>query len=66
VRSDPAGADIVVNDHQRLGVTPADLDLAPGRYRVAVSRSGYRPIIQEIELTEGKPQNLQVTLSPQN
>jgi hypothetical protein len=66
VRSDPAGADIVVNDHQRIGTTPADLDLAPGRYRVAVSRSGYRPIIQEIELTAGKPQNLEVTLSPQN
>jgi serine/threonine-protein kinase len=66
VRSDPAGADIVVNDRQRLGTTPADLDLAPGRYRVAVSRNGYRPIIQEIELAAGKPQNLEVTLSPQN
>jgi serine/threonine-protein kinase len=66
VRSDPAGADIVVNDNKRIGTTPADVDLAPGRYRVAVSRSGYRPVIQEIELTAGKPQNLEVTLSPQN
>jgi serine/threonine-protein kinase len=66
VRSNPAGADIVVNDRQRLGITPADVDLPPGHYRVAVSRSGYRPVIQEIELTAGKPQNLEVTLSPQN
>jgi hypothetical protein len=66
VRSDPSGADIVVNDRQRLGTTPAEVDLAPGRYRVAVSRNGYRPVIQEIELTAGKPQNLEVTLSPQN
>jgi len=66
VRSDPAGADIVVNDRQRLGTTPADIDLPPGRYRVAVSRNGYRPVIQEIELTAGQPQNLEVTLSPQN
>jgi serine/threonine-protein kinase len=66
VRSDPAGADIVVNDNRRVGTTPADVDLAPGRYRVAVSRNGYRPVIQEIELTAGKPQNLEVTLSPQN
>jgi serine/threonine-protein kinase len=66
VRSNPAGAEIVVNDRQRLGITPADVDLPPGHYRVAVSRSGYRPVIQEIELTAGKPQNLDVTLSPQN
>jgi hypothetical protein len=66
VRSDPAGADIVVNDNKRIGTTPADVDLAPGRYRVAVSRNGYRPVIQEIELTAGTPQNLEVTLSPQN
>ncbi len=66
VRSNPAGAEIVVNDNRRIGVTPADVDLAPGRYRVAVSRNGYRPVIQEIELTAGKPQSLDVTLSPQN
>lgn len=66
VRSDPAGADIVVNDRQRVGTTPADVELPPGRYRVAVSRNGYRPVIQEIELTAGQPQNLEVTLSPQN
>jgi serine/threonine-protein kinase len=66
VRSDPAGAEIVVNDNRRVGTTPADIELAPGRYRVAVSRNGYRPVIQEIELTAGKPQNLEVTLSPQN
>ena len=66
VRSDPTGADIVVNDNKRIGTTPADVDLAPGRYRVAVSRNGYRPVIQEIELTAGTPQNLEVTLSPQN
>lgn len=66
VRSDPAGAEIVVNDTRRVGTTPADVELAPGRYRVAVSRNGYRPVIQEIELSAGKPQNLEVTLSPQN
>jgi serine/threonine-protein kinase len=66
VRSDPAGADIVVNDTQRMGATPADIDLPPGRYRVAVSRSGYRPVIRDIELTAGQQQNLEVTLSPQN
>jgi hypothetical protein len=66
VRSNPAGADIVVNDRQRIGTTPTDVDLPPGRYRVAVSRNGYRPVIQEIELTAGQPQNLEVTLSPQN
>ena len=66
VRSNPAGAEIVVNDNRRIGTTPADVDLAPGRYRVAVSRNGYRPVIQEIELTPGKPQSLEVTLSPQN
>jgi serine/threonine-protein kinase len=66
VRSEPAGADVVVNDRQRVGTTPAEVDLPPGNYRVAVSRSGYRPVIREIELAPGQPQNLDVTLSPQN
>jgi serine/threonine-protein kinase len=66
ITSNPAGAEIVVNDRQRAGTTPREMELAPGKYRVAVSRPGYRPVIREIELAAGQRQTFEAVLTPLN
>ena len=38
--------------------------LLPGRYRVAVHAIGYRPTVQEVELSPGKPLRWRVALEP--
>jgi eukaryotic-like serine/threonine-protein kinase len=43
VQSDPPGAAIAVNGKPRTEVTPAALSLAPGKYKVTLSKAGFAP-----------------------
>ena len=56
-------ADVLV-DGQRVGKTPliATVTVAPGRHRVEVTRAGYRPSAQAIELQDGATGHL--TINP--
>lgn len=65
VVSNPAGALVSVNGIV-MGQTPLDLTLAPGRYRVALSRFGYEEWSQTVELKQGSEITLeaQLTMSP--
>jgi len=58
--SSPAGADVFI-DGGRVGTTPYAARLAPGNYRVRVSRKGYALWEQEIDLREDR--RVLVTLS---
>ncbi|HEY7192677.1 MAG TPA: TonB-dependent receptor [Gemmatimonadales bacterium] len=40
------------------------LNLAPGRYTLAVRRHGYAPAVREVVLTPGMPAELQIMLTP--
>ena len=41
VQSDPPGAAIALNGKPRPEITPASLTLAPGKYKVTLSKPGY-------------------------
>ena len=66
VKTTPPGARIVLNDRRRSGTTPAELDLAPGSYRISLSLAGHRSIIKDIELPANQPLTIEAALSARN
>ena len=40
------------------------LNIAPGRYTLAVRRHGYAPVVREVVVTPGTPTELQIMLTP--
>ena len=66
VKTTPPGATIELNDRDRHGFTPAELDLPPGRYRISLTLAGHRPFIKDIELPASGPVTIDEALSPRN
>ena len=66
VKTTPPGATIELNDRDRHGVTPAELDLPPGSYRISLTLAGHRPFIKDIELPASGPVAIDEPLSPRN
>ncbi len=64
VRTEPSGATLLVDGEER-GVTPAELELAPGSHRVALTAEGHAAQEQTIELAPGGRQELALTLAEQ-
>ncbi|MDW8031589.1 MAG: PEGA domain-containing protein [Candidatus Bipolaricaulota bacterium] len=62
VISNPTGALVSVNGIV-VGQTPLELTLAPGRYRVALSRFGYEEWSQTVELKRGSEVTLEAQLT---
>lgn len=61
VRSTPNG--VVVNANGRvMGTTPLTVELPAGRYRLRLSKRGYRPITGTYDLTDGKSLEIAATL----
>jgi WD40 repeat protein len=53
--SEPAGADIVLNDKAHHGTTPARISrLLPGTYRVRLEKDGFQPFVRDIEITSSQ------------
>ncbi|MGH2426140.1 MAG: PEGA domain-containing protein [bacterium] len=61
VKSTPPGAIVQLNARQ-VGKTPVTLKLAPGTYKLTISRSGYAPVTRTITVRAGKAASLNVTL----
>lgn len=61
VRSTPTGATVQLNARQ-VGKTPVTLKLAPGTYKLTISRSGYATVTRTITVRAGKTAALNVTL----
>jgi hypothetical protein len=57
VTTSPAGATVVV-DGQPSGTTPATINLPSGRHGVAISRTGYAEVREEVEIEAGKTKTL--------
>jgi serine/threonine protein kinase len=64
VISDPPDANIALDGEQQIAKTPASLSLAPGTYRITVTKPGYEPYRQELEVTAGQPVHINTTLQP--
>jgi serine/threonine protein kinase len=63
VRSDPAGASIVVDGTPRMEKTPAVLTLPTGSHRIEVRREGYRPSQQSVDVKDSGLTNMEVKLT---
>lgn len=57
VTTSPAGATVVV-DGQPSGTTPATIKLSSGKHGVAISRTGYADVLEEVEIEAGKTKTL--------
>ena len=62
ITSDPSGAQVSV-DGNFLGRTPAEIDIAPGRHTITISKPGCRTWERTLELSAGK-MTLAATLYP--
>ena len=64
VVSDPPDATILVNGEQQIAKTPSSLSLAPGNYRIAITKQGYEPYRAQLVVTAGQSARLNTTLEP--
>jgi hypothetical protein len=62
VRSDPAGAGILV-DGAVSGVTPATLSLVPGEYEITIRQNSYEPWSRSIKVAEAERPVIDVRLA---
>ncbi len=60
-KSEPAGA-VVRIDGRGIGLTPLRTDLAPGRHRITLEHSHYRPAVIDLSLERGDRVERQVLL----
>jgi len=65
IKTQPKGAQIMVNSRVLDKTTPFDFYLNPGTYVIDVTMSGYRPIHRVVSLQEGEKMAIQETLSPE-
>jgi hypothetical protein len=61
VRSDPAGAEILL-DGKFVGNTPGNLQLVPGTYNLSVRLQGYEPWQRELSVIPGSEAGVQAKL----
>jgi serine/threonine protein kinase len=65
IKTQPKGAQIMVNNRVLDKTSPFDFYLNPGTYVVDITMSGYQPLHRVISLQEGEKLAIQETLSPQ-
>ncbi|WP_088857970.1 PEGA domain-containing protein [Thermococcus profundus] len=63
VNSDPAGAKVYVNGTYE-GITPLNLTLSPGTYRIKLSKEDYENYTTTITLNPGESKTISPVLSP--
>ncbi len=61
ISSSPGGATVRLGTRP-VGKTPVTLRVAPGTYKVTISRPGYATVTRTITVKQGKPASLGVTL----
>lgn len=65
IKTQPKGAQIMVNNRVLDKTTPFDFYLNPGTYVIDITMSGYQPVHRVISLQEGEKTAIQETLSPE-
>jgi formylglycine-generating enzyme required for sulfatase activity len=59
VRSQPSGADVIV-DGSSMGITPLTTDLGAGRHRLELRLAGFKPHASTLEVVANEPRTLGV------
>ena len=59
---EPADAVVRITDHGSHQGSPVKLELAPGEYRIEVSRSGFKSWVSTIEVVDNENQTVRVAL----
>lgn len=54
VSSEPAGAEITLDDRRTAMTTPQTVSLAPGSHRLRLGKAGYRPAVYAFEIQAGE------------
>ncbi|MEZ4460606.1 MAG: PEGA domain-containing protein [bacterium] len=49
----PQGATVYINDVERQGVTPLEIEVKPGKYAISLVRSDYEPSVRTVEVDAG-------------
>ena len=65
IKTQPKGAQIMINNRVLDKTTPFDFYLNPGTYVLDVSLSGYQPLHRVITVEEGEKLAIQETLAPE-
>ncbi len=65
VKTQPKGAQIMVNNRVLDKTAPFDFYLNPGTYVIDVTMSGYRPLHRVVNIQEGERLAIEETLSPE-
>lgn len=63
LQSTPPGAQVVVDDKPQEKPTPTELELAPGKHKLALSAEGREPAEREVEVAYAQTQELAVELA---
>jgi eukaryotic-like serine/threonine-protein kinase len=65
VKTQPKGAQIMVNNRVLDKTAPFDFYLNPGTYVIDITMSGYRPLHRVVNLQEGEKLAIEETLAPE-
>jgi len=65
VKTQPKGAQIMVNNHVLDRTAPFDFYLNPGTYVIDITMSGYRPLHRVVNIQEGDKLAIEETLIPE-
>jgi hypothetical protein len=63
LQTNPTGATITIDDKRWSGVSPAQISLAPGKYRVTVEKGDLKSTPVEIEIKDGDLRHLTIPLN---
>jgi hypothetical protein len=65
VRTIPPGASVLADGHPVGGTTPTSFRLAVGHHVLVISKSGSRPLRQEVDVQADETSQVKATLPPQ-
>ncbi|SRR6266481_348661 len=63
IKSNPKGADILINGTQYAKKTPTEIKLDAGVYEITLQKEGYKPLHRSVSLTSGAKLKIEESLS---
>ncbi|HWX56061.1 MAG TPA: serine/threonine-protein kinase [Verrucomicrobiae bacterium] len=63
IRTDPKGADILINGVPFNKTTPVDIQMEPGNYDITLKKDGYKPVRRSVIVAPGERMRIDETLS---
>lgn len=63
IKTNPKGADILINGAQYAKKTPTEIKLEAGVYEITLQKEGYKPLHRSVSLTSGAKLKIEESLS---